>query len=162
MRKHFYIVLLFLLPGALFAQFKIYSKPMSLKENLSISKKPVYIADIFGLDSDRFSMQHSYSMSYMTGGQNGYTQGLYLNTLSYQFAIPLSVSVQLGYAHQPFQGANTSPILQNGMFLSGAKLRYEPNEKTVIQFEYNQRPFQNNPWMYSRYRDPFNSWDNGF
>ena len=80
----------------------------------------------------------------MSMGKQGVTQGLYLNTMSYQFSIPLTVSLQVGMAHNPFGGMGqngTASILQNGMFVSGAQLKYKPTENTTIQFDFRNTPY---------------------
>ena len=65
--------------------------------------------------------------------------------MSYQFSIQLSVSLQLGMAHNPFQGNNTANILQNGFFLSGAQVRYKPTKNATIQLDFRQMPYQSYP-----------------
>ncbi len=146
MRKIF-ILLWALLPIAASAQFKTQAKPIDFADRLKSGVNSG--VGLLGLDPSRLSMSHSYSMSYMSIGDQGFTQGLYLNTLKYQFAIPLTVSVQWGMANQPFQSGNTSPILQNGFFFSGAQLKYKPSENTVIQFDFHQTPYNNFGGYYS-------------
>ena len=139
MRKAVLLIWVFLLPLAALAQFKTQAKPIDFADRLTSGVQNG--VGLLGLDPTRLSMSHSYSMSYMSVGDRGFTQGLYLNTLKYQFAIPLTFTVQWGMAHQPFQGNNTSPILQNGFFLSGAQVRYKPTENTIIQLDFHQNPY---------------------
>jgi hypothetical protein len=125
------------------AQFKVQSEPVDFADRLRTDQSQF---GILGIDMSRFSMSHSYSMSYMSMGRQGVTQGLYLNTMSYQFSIPLTVSLQLGMAHNPFGGVGdngTASILQNGMFVSGAQLKYKPTENTTIQFGFQNMPYSN-------------------
>lgn len=135
------------------AQFKTQAKPMSLSDHLKSAQPGVL--SIIGLDPSRFSMHHSYSMSYASIGGNGYSQGLYLNTMTYQFAMPLSVSLQFGMANNPFQSAKTASILQNGFFISGAQVRYQPFKNTVLQVNFQQRPYQNFPGTFGMYHEDF-------
>jgi len=153
MRKSIIIFLLFLTPHFALAQFKAQAKPMSVSDHLRSAQPGVL--SILGLDPSKFSMQHSYSMSYASIGGNGYTQGLYLNTMTYQFTMPLSVSLQFGMANNPFQGAKTASILQNGFFISGAKVRYQPFKNTVLQLNFQQRPYQNFPGTYGMINEDF-------
>ena len=139
MRKLFIITWVLLLSVSAMAQFKTQARPIDFADRLKAGVRSG--VGILGLDPSRLSMSHSYSMSYMSIGDQGVTQGLYLNTLRYQFAIPLTFTVQWGMAHQPFQGGNSSPLLQNGFFLSGAQLRYQPTENTVIQLDLHQTPY---------------------
>ena len=145
MRRFIFIVFFLALPLMSFAQFKTQAKPVGFSDRLKNDQRSF---GILGLDMSRFSMSHSYSMSYMSAGGQGFTQGLYLNTMSYQFTIPLTVSLQLGMAHNPFQGNNTASILQNGFFVSGAQAEYKPTENTTIKLEFHQMPYQNYPGYY--------------
>ena len=93
----FILIILIFLPLALFAQFKIQDKPVSIREELL---KPVNSQ--FGLsilDPSRLSISHSFSMSYMSIGGKGVAQNVYLNTLRYQIAAPLMLTVQWGIQH---------------------------------------------------------------
>ncbi|MBN1465520.1 hypothetical protein JXA02_07155 [candidate division KSB1 bacterium] len=141
MSKFVLLLSFLLLPLLGFGQFKTQAKPMDFTDRLQSGAN----IGILGIDPSRFSMAHSYSMSYMSAGGQGFTQGLYLNTMSYQFSLPLTVSLQLGMAHNPFQGDNTANILQNGFFVSGAQVKYKPTEKTTIQLEFHQMPYQHYP-----------------
>ncbi|MBN1561676.1 hypothetical protein JW998_15600 [candidate division KSB1 bacterium] len=129
----------FLLPLLGYGQFKTQAKPVDFSDRLQSGAN----IGILGIDPSRFSMSHSYSMSYMAAGGQSFTQGLYLNTLSYQFTVPLTLSLQLGMAHNPFPGNGTANILQSGFFVSGAQLMYKPTEKTTIQLQFRQMPYQN-------------------
>ncbi len=149
MRKSIITLIILLTPLLASAQFKTQAKSMPLSDRLKSGQTGSF--GILGLDPSRFSMQHSYSMSYASIGGKGFTQGLYLNTMTYQFSIPLTVSLQLGMAHNPLQGANTASILQNGFFVSGAQIRYQPSKNTVLQFNFQQTPYQSFPGYYGMY-----------
>ena len=153
MKKSILILLILLMPLSVFAQFKSQTTPMSLSDHLKSGQAGSF--GILGLDPSRFTMQHSYSMSYASLGGHGFTQGLYLNTMTYQFAMPLTVSLQLGMAHNPFQSANMPSLMQNGFFVSGAQVRYKPSKNTVLQFNFQQRPYQTYPGYYGMYDDDF-------
>lgn len=143
MRKVIFILFIILLPVCVMAQFKTQANPMDFADRLKTDQGQF---GILGIDMSRFSMSHSYSMNYMTMGGKGITQGLYLNTMSYQFSIPLTVSLQLGMAHNPFGGVGgngTASILQNGMFVSGVQATYKPTENTTIQFDFRNTPYSN-------------------
>jgi hypothetical protein len=149
MRKSIILLILFLMPLSASAQFKAQTKPIPFTEHLKSGQKGSF--GILGIDPSRFSMQHSYSMSYASMAGHGFTQGLYLNTMTYQFAMPLTVSLQLGMAHNPFESTNTPSMLQNGIFVSGAQVRYQPTKNTVFQFNFQQRPYQNSAGYYGMY-----------
>jgi len=144
MHRFIIFLIFFVVPLCSFGQFKTQVKPMDFSDRLKADQQNY----LLGIDMSRFFMSHSYSMSYMSMGGQGFTQGLYLNTMSYQFTIPLTVSLQLGMAHNPFQGNKTANILQNGFFLSGAQVRYKPSKNTTIQLDFRQMPYQNYPGYY--------------
>ena len=149
------LILLIVIPTLAFGQFKDGSQPISfssaLKNSIFIGKSAM---NLIGLDPSRLNMSQSYQMSYMSMGDQGTTQGVYLNTLSYSFSSPLTLAFQWGIAHQPFPASGNAPFLQNGPFLSGAILRYEPFKNTVIHIEYSRNPYNNyygmNPWWRRR------------
>ncbi|NLP09549.1 hypothetical protein GX408_04025 [bacterium] len=98
--------------------------------------------NLLGLDPSRLQIQQSYSMSYMSMGGQGVTQGVYLNTVSYQFSLPLSLSLQWGIAHQPFASRfQNSVLLNSGPFLSAAQLTYQPKPNMLLQFNFQQVPY---------------------
>lgn len=49
------------------------------------------------MNPGRFSMHQSYSMSFASGSYGSTSAGLYLNTLSYKLAEPLTLSADLGF-----------------------------------------------------------------
>lgn len=104
---------------------------------------------ILGLDLSKLEINHSYSMFFSTFGNNSFTQGMYLNTISYQFSMPLSMKLQWGVTHQPFgQGFQNSNI-GNQFFISGAELRFEPKENMVFKLQFRQIPagaYYNSPY----------------
>lgn len=141
--KKISVFILMMMPMMVFAQFKTQAKNQGFTDRLISSSGLGFL----GLDPSRFSMSQSYSMSYADIGGRGFSQGLYLNTLRYQFAIPLTVSLQLGLAHQPFGISGVSPMMNDGLFVSGAQLRYQPSKNTLIQLDFRQAPYSG----YSRY-----------
>ncbi|MBN1541937.1 hypothetical protein JW992_07295 [candidate division KSB1 bacterium] len=153
MKRHANVALLLFLPTLIFAQFKSQSRPTDLptvlRNTVNAGKTAV---GLIGLDPSRLHISHSYSMNYFTAGGHGMTQGLYLNTLTYEFDSPLTVSVQWGLAHQPFGNSSSEPVLQNSPFLSQARLLYQPSENTFFEFR-----FQRVPYNFSKRYSPFYS-----
>lgn len=147
--KRICLLLVFLfIPIYALGQFKLQSRNPEFTDQLKNEQGRSF--GILGINPSRFNMSHSYSMSYLSVGGKNFTQGLYLNTMSYQFTIPLTLSLQLGVAHQPFQAANFSPVFKSGPFIAGAQLKYQPTANTVIQLDFHQSPYQNYPWGYNR------------
>ena len=103
------------------------------------------------LDPNRFSMSHSYTMSFFSSGGKGRMVGLYMNTMKYQFSNPLSVTVNVGYMHQPFAKENTRPITDANAFLSGFELEYRPSKNFFLKIEYGATPSLYNSYNRNRY-----------
>src|SRR5262245_64266190 len=85
-------------------------------------------------------MQHSYSLSYMSVGGQGFSQGLYLNTMSYRFADPLQLSLQWVIMNQPLSSLGVPSMYQSGFFLSGANLEYKPSKNMSLGIQFNSYP----------------------
>ena len=101
------------------------------------------------LDPNKLSISHSYSLSYYTAGGSGYNQGLYLNTINYQFSDPLLMQVRFGYLHQPFGGSNNISEGNNKFFVQRAMLQYRPFKNTTLVIDYQAYP---SPLMNPYYR----------
>ena len=158
MRKVLVLALVFLMPWICFAQFKTKAAPRNIGTDLrNPSGVGLGLVGMLGLDPSRFHMSQSYQMGFASIGGKSFTQGMYLNTMTYQFSIPLLVSVQWGIANQPFSGFGTSPLMQNGLFLSGAQLIYQPTKNMSIELEYRQIPYRYPYGMYHRNRF-FDEW----
>jgi hypothetical protein len=139
------MVVLVLLPVLAFGQLKEQLKPQPFSQLLT---RPQGLIGLLGLNPNRFSMQHSYSLSYMSLGGNGLSQGVYLNTMSYRFSDPLQVSLQWGFLNQPLSGLGVPSIYQNGFFLSGASVDYKPSRNISIGVQFNHNP---TGWWYRGY-----------
>ena len=101
-------------------------------------------------DSNKLSISQSYSLSYFSTGGKGYNQGLYLNTINYQFSDPLLMQVRLGYLHQPFGGSSIlSQEANNKFFVQRAMLQYQPFKNTTLVIDYQAYP---SPLMNPYYR----------
>ncbi len=152
---------IFIIPSLLFAQLK-------KQENVDMAKALTYptklqsIFGLIGLNPDKFSMSHSYTLSFTSVGGHSFSQGLYLNTMKYQLFNPLTMYLQIGFLNQPFGGIGQSPF-GNKLFLSGAGFEFKPSESFKVQFEYSQTPgaiyspcyrssFYNNAW-WEKYED---------
>lgn len=151
------LLVLGLIPGFAYAQLKSQALAPSVPEMLrSIPGSTQGLLSVIGFDPAKFHMSHSYSMSYFSLGGKGITQGLYLNTMSYQFSDPLLLKLQLGFAHQPFNafGNNNTPLFNNGFFVSGAELTYKPMNNMTLHFQFNRLPGQSyyymNPFLFDR------------
>ncbi len=141
MKNRFGIVLFVIIlafPVLLFGQLK-----QNTKTNFSkaLSTPTVQnIVSLIGLDPNKFSMSHSYSLSFSAMGGQGYNQSLYLNTMQYQLSGPLSFHLQLGVQHHPFGNQIGDNQLQNSAFVSSAGMEYKPTDNVKLQLQFSQRP----------------------
>lgn len=139
------------------------TNPMAILgfDTKNLVQKPAGFLDAL-LHSEKFQMSHSYSLSYYSIGNQGGSMGLYLNTMSYQLADPLKMSVSVGYLHQPFGGPMQDNNGKGEVFLESARLEYKPSTNMSITFDYRQMPqsLQSlySPYSSSPYRyNPFNN-----
>jgi hypothetical protein len=140
MRSKNFVVLalmIVLLPVLAFGQLKEQLKPQSFSQLLT---QPQGLIGLIGLNPNRFSMQQSYSLSYTSLGGRDFSQGVYLNTMSYRVADPLQVSLQWGVMHQPLGGLGVQSLYQNGFFVSGASVEYKPSRNLSVGVQFNRNP----------------------
>lgn len=95
------------------------------------------------LDPTRFHMRQSYSMSYTSDGTNSDMTGLYLNRLSYDFSIPLTLQVDVGLFHKPmamFSSTAEPGVKTSTLTVPHVGLYYKPSKNIYMSFEYFQAP----------------------
>jgi len=157
-RASFVIIAAVLLPALSFGQLKENQKLPPFSTLLTSPQAASRgVIGLLGLNPSRFSMQQSYSISYMSYGGKGFSQGMYLNTMQYQVADPLRVQVQWGVAHQPFASAGLPGIYGSGLFLSNANVEYQPSDKLRIGLSIDSYPpggLSPNAYDYNRWQTP--------
>jgi hypothetical protein len=142
-----FALLVLLIPCLVSAQLKSQDKPIQIKKELLQPADPYLGFSLF--DPSRLTMSHSVSMSYFSMGGRGLSQAMYLNTMQYQISNPLSLSVQWGIQNYPYNSfSKDNPAFRNGLFLSGAELKYQPSDKFEMRFQYSQMPGLYNPYLY--------------
>ncbi len=112
------------------------------------------IAGFLGLDPSRFQMTQSYTLGVMSIDGTAISQGVYLNSMTYNFSIPLTFNIEWGVRMNPMQAGNnpTFPGLNNGLFLSGASLEYKPSKNLQIGVHYSTYQQGIYPGSYTRSR----------
>ncbi len=113
-------------------------------------------SSIFSLfDPSRFSMHQSYSIAFMSGSTGSQSIAMYLNSIDYKLAQPLTLQVDLAFMHQPqtLFGAEGSSGL-NGKILPSFRLLWEPSKDFHMSISYESRSAYYNPY-YNSYYDPF-------
>lgn len=149
-------VVTLLLPVTGFSQFKDQEAgKINFASLLSGGLQPRGLIGMIGLDPSRFHMSQSYTLSLMTIGGQSFSQGVYLNTMRYDFNVPVTVSLQWGVMHSPLSAAGVNSLYNNGVFLSGASVEYKPSENFEIGIQYSSYPhsyFYNRPYSHRWYR----------
>jgi hypothetical protein len=143
----------FLVPNLCLAQYKT-DKKVNMAQALT-QPKLTGLLDVIGFNPNKFRMTQSYTLSVGSFGGNSYHQGLYLNTMSYQFSNALTTYLQLGVAHQPLGSMLHNDFGESGTkaFVSGAGLEYRPSDKVSLQVEFSQVPNSvYSPYRYDRFR----------
>lgn len=131
--------LCFLVPALLLAQSEnIGNTSVVFKPSKTFDKPAGFLNSL--LDPSRFSMTHSYTMSFTRFGNQTLNQGLYLNTMNFRVSDPLLMQVRIGYLHQPFGGYGTAGDANGKLFLQRAMVQYKPSDKMSIVFDYQAYP----------------------
>ena len=95
-----------------------------------------------------FKMTHAYEFSAGSLGGNGYSLGLYTNSLMWQFNQKLAARVDLSVAHSPF--GNAPGFMQSALgkeeqpfkfFVQNAEVAYRPPANMELRFSYRQSPY---------------------
>ena len=92
------------------------------------------------LDPSRMTFQHSYSMSYLTSGGQGVMRGLFMESIGYRLSNPLSLTLNLGFMHQPYSSYGPDGITQGANFVGGAALNWQPSKNMFLRFEVGRYP----------------------
>ena len=108
---------------------------------------------LFGwFDPNKFSMQHNFSMSYVTSAGLGLSLASYTNSMLYHISDPLDVRMDVTLQASPFGSSGLSnPDALNSLYLSRAEVNYRPSENFRVQLQYRQIPFSPYGWWRSPY-----------
>lgn len=166
MKKYIFLLILFITVAG-YGQFK---DPAFPTNNVKDGIVDYSSGSLFGfLNSEDFSMHHSFSMSYSAFAGHGMALGTYTNSMMYRFSDDLNVQLDASIIHSPYSSLGKE--FQNdlsGIYISRAALNYRPWKDVNVTIQYNQYPasYFFNPYSgfysrgvygwYSPYYDPFN------
>ncbi|MEE9430859.1 MAG: hypothetical protein V3V16_07465 [Melioribacteraceae bacterium] len=158
MKKILFIFLL-VQTSLLLGQFKGQAeKPINISGAI-LSDNPV--SSLFSFfDTSKFSMDHSFSMSYSALGSNGLALGVYKNNIAYEFSDDLNMELETSFVNSPYSSFGKSFTDQiNGVYLSRASLNYRPTEDMSISIQFRNSPMNSyyNSNRYGYGYSPFNS-----
>jgi hypothetical protein len=149
-------VMLMCASGLGLAQFKGQAEREALSSGGLITQPPSTL--FFGwFDPSKFSMHHSFSLSYQTAGGQGMTLGSYTNSMMYQFTDNLDVQTDISMMYSPYSSFGMKGTKDlSGIYLSRAQLNYRPWENVSVQLQYRQLPYgyyYYSPFTYPWYRE---------
>ncbi len=103
------------------------------------------------IDLSRVKWSHSYSVGFFSGGSYSGSMGLYNTSMFYELSSKLSLTVNLGIAH------NTGAIWGDGSsdanLLPGFRLDYHPSENFRMSIGIQRYSGYYVPYNYRPYRD---------
>ena len=120
--------------------------PLSVERSIQIPGLGSTSLGLNFLDPSRFSMHHSYSLSYMSFGNQSASMGIYQNVMSYVFSDKLVLNGHFGFMHDPLKmgnSATTTNLMDNMIY--GAELSYRPKDNVLLNVRFDKVPY------YSRY-----------
>lgn len=147
MQRFMIVLLVLIIPAALWGQFKTQENP---NISATIAESPTNF--LFGfLNPDRLTMNHYFSASFMTMGGHSLMLNSYINTIQYKISDPLSLRLNLGIANMPYNTFGENPGLNNTQFFGGAELKYRPSQSTSLSVGVDVTPYYYYGYPYNRY-----------
>lgn len=139
-------VLFFFCSQTVYAQLKE-MEPSKYDYTGNVVKPNEYPSRIGNLATEkfRFSMDHAYSMNFMTGFGGAANVNAYTNIMNFGYGERFSGQVALSLLHSPF-GASLGTAGMYGQnnatnfVINNAEFRYELSENASIQFGFSQLP----------------------
>ena len=148
------IIVLCLLGGSVLGQLKEQEGLKNFSESLAKPQTSLLsgIAGIFA--SDRFSMNHTFSASFLSFGGNSLMVNSYLNSMQYQLSAPLLLKVNLGIMNTPYSSFNNvhpGLDLNATNFIGSAELHYQPTSNAHVKIGVGVAPRYYSPLIHSPY-----------
>jgi len=115
-----------------------------------------------------FSMSHGIEMSTGSFGGQGYSMGMYTNTMQWQFSEKLAMRADVAVAYSPQNRVASALGIERNtprVFLRNAEIDWRPNKRWHFNIQVRQDPYAyRNPYAFGPYgyghrygyaRDPF-------
>lgn len=132
------------------AQVKNSNPIHTFRQNIGTMYSPSYL--IQKLSPEKFQMHHYFSTSFTFGGGQSILANAYMNRMTFQFAIPLKVQVDLGVMSFPYVNGNSYGSISNQLF-GNVSMEYRPFKNMLIGLQLYKGPV-----MYY----PYGTYTNGF
>lgn len=133
-----FILVAILLSAPVMAQMvdELEVREITEKYDLGITRAP----SVPLLDLSRFTMNHSYGVTFFSSnGQSG-SQALYNNTITYQLANPLTLTFNLGILHDPSAIWGDKKFSDNSVFLPSGYLDWRPSDNFRLSVGFERIP----------------------
>ena len=147
------VLLLALIPALGFGQLKKDIEKPNISQSLIYSPSKDAFAGF--LDPSRFTMGHSFSMSYVAFGGGGAMINSYVNTLNYRFSDDLFLTTKFGIMNSPYNTLPANSRLNDVQLFGGAEVKWLPTENTEIFIRFEKTLGYYSPGYYGNYRSPF-------
>ncbi|MHB8906489.1 MAG: hypothetical protein ACYC5R_04020 [Melioribacteraceae bacterium] len=94
------------------------------------------------INSDNFSMHHSFGLSFSSFGGNGnMALGVYTNSMAYKFSDKLNLETDISLVNTPYNSYGPEFSKQiNGVYISRAQLTYKPTDNMNVIIQYRNVP----------------------
>ena len=141
-----------------FAQFK---QPGFSTESIRDGIVDHSTGPLFGfLNSDNFSMKHSFNMSYSAFGNQGLALGVYTNSMMLKLANNMNFQVDASIVQSPYSSFGREFQDQlSGIYITKAAFNYKPWDDVFISIQYRNLPMA---YHYSDYGFYSNRFSNPF
>lgn len=157
--KKLSILFIIVLTTINFAQFKDSGFPEATVKDGIVNNNNSG-SSLFGIfNSNNFQMNHSYSLSYASFGNQGLALGVYTNSMFFKVMDNMNIQADVSLVHSPYSslGKNFQNSL-NGIYLSKAAFNYKPFKDFQISIQYQRLPnnYYNpyySPYGYNRFND---------
>lgn len=116
---------------------------------------------LFGfLNSENFSMQHSFNLSYSAFGNQGLALGIYTNSMMLKLAENMNFQVDASIVQAPYSTFGKEFQSQlNGIYITKAAFNYKPWDDVFISVQYRNLPlsyhFSDYGFYSNRFYNPF-------
>ena len=135
------ILIVFLLCAAtLLGQYKETGiQTTSVKDGIT-NNSPNYL---FGfLNTNDFTMRHSFSMQYSSFGSQGLALGVYTNSMFYRLMDNMNVQLDISLVHSPYSTLGEAFQKDiSGLYISNAAINYRPWKDVSIHLQYRTTPY---------------------
>lgn len=92
--------------------------------------------------ADRFRMNQTYSLSFMTGGGQSVSLSAFTNTFSYKASDNFFISADVTALYSPYSSMGQDYANRlNGIYLSNARLDWKLSESAFLRISYRRAPY---------------------